>query len=68
MKAALAAKLDTIERQVRWWMDFDRGQREREGLSTDDSTAIMSPPMWPTHGSLKAWAEALKEAREDALR
>ncbi len=59
-------RLDSIRRIVLRWMEFDRTQREKEGLDTFDNTHIMSPPTWPTHGQLKNWVKCLDEAMRQA--
>jgi len=59
----LVIGLNEIERQVKYWVEFDLKQRDAEGLETTDATHIMSPPGWPSHGQLKAWVKCLKEAQ-----
>lgn len=54
--------LDTIRLTVLWWAEFDKAQRDREGLETTDDTHILCPPTWPSHGMLKNWAAALEDA------
>lgn len=56
------AALDTIAKSVQWWMDFDKGQRDKEGIETTDDTHIYSPPTWPSYGMLKNWVAALEDA------
>ncbi len=54
--------LEEIRDQVQRWMDYDRAQRDKEGLGTTDDTHIMCPPVWPSHGQLKNWVACLSEA------
>lgn len=63
MQSDLAIKLDVMERVCQNWMDFDRVDRDRNGLATDRQTQIISPPAWPTHGMLTEWVKTLREVR-----
>lgn len=56
-------RLQVISLIVENWMDWDRKQRDKEGLSTEVDTAIMDLPAWPTHGMLTEWVKTLEEAR-----
>lgn len=57
-----AFRLDDIAGQLQRWIDFNKNDRDREGLETFPETYIISPPVWPTHGTIKVWVETLKEA------
>lgn len=72
MKASpeqLAFGLNEIALTLRYWLDWNRKERDNEpNLTTDDSTSvIVVPPHWPYRGGLTLWAETLDAAR-DALR
>ncbi len=55
----LLIELDTIERTLARWCDFDRS---RGGGQTPDSV-IMAPPTWPSHGMLENWIVTLRKAQ-----
>lgn len=56
--------LDYMARTFQGWIDYELAQREKEGLRTTDSTAIITPDRWPTHGQLKHWVALLREVHE----
>lgn len=58
-----------IADQLQNWLDWDKDQRKREYLTTDDGTHIMSLPVpyWPTHGALKAWIEIIRQHQSATL-
>ena len=53
------AALREIALQIDGWMLFDKAQRDKEGLTTNDDTNIIAPPVWPSHGQLKEWVKVL---------
>jgi hypothetical protein len=59
-----ADALDCIASQVQRWIDYDRADRDKEGLITEPGTHIMCPPTWPSHGQLGNWVAALNRARD----
>jgi len=73
--SVLSENLDAIRRELLSWTTWNVEQRRREGLTTENDTAIISvPPNWPTHGVIRNWAAVLQEAQRlsfdarDALR
>jgi hypothetical protein len=59
------AALDFLEAKFRKWDEFNVEQRKAEGLGTDDDTHIVTvPPVWPTHGAVRHWADVMRSARE----
>jgi len=59
--AGLVAKLETIARQLDWWIEFGERSFESEGkMFTDDM--VHSPPELPSKGVLKAWIATINEA------
>lgn len=60
--AGLADGLDHMRRTILHWMEYDKKNRDAEGLETTDATHIMCPPTWPSYGMLKHWAAALGAA------
>lgn len=56
-------KLNVIQREVQSWIDWDKRQRDSEGLETTPDTHIMNPPKWPSHGQLQEWVKALNSAQ-----
>ena len=63
-RESLRIKLDCMEKQFQWWIDFNTGAYKKEGMTATDDTVLMTPPEWPSHGVLKAWVALMKEARE----
>lgn len=60
--------LNEIALNLRYWLDWNKKERDREPhLTTDDDTSLICvPPTWPRRGQLKLWAETMEAAR-DAL-
>lgn len=65
----LSNQLATVAGQVERWLEWHKGQRDRETLTTDDDTHIIALPVtfWPTHGQFRAWVKLFRDA-QDALR
>lgn len=61
-KHGLPGQLDTICRELEWWLDYQETGRAKEGLTSDDDDVLMRPAKWPTRGMMKAWIAALREA------
>ena len=59
---ALPVQLDTIAREVQSWIDWNRRERDAEGIETNEDTHVMRVPAWPSHGTLGNWVEALNNA------
>lgn len=62
--AAVITGLEAIRRQIARWVDYDVQQRAKEGLSSNDDTHLVSPPVWPSHGQLRRWAEVFLRAEQ----
>lgn len=62
--AGLSEGLSVVSNQINRWIEWERGHRAKEHLSTDDDTHIMALPVpfWPTHGQFKAWIKLFSEA------
>jgi hypothetical protein len=59
--------LNEIAINLRFWLNWNQKERDRENLTTNDDTAIICvPPNWPSRGAFKLWAETIEAAR-DAL-
>lgn len=62
-QAAAAFGLGEIALNLRYWMTWNKRDRDKEGLTTDENTSIMCvPPHWPSHGQFKLWAETMEVA------
>lgn len=54
--------LNEIILTLQGWLSHQYRERRQEGLHTDDDTAIMTPPVWPSRGMIKNWIAALQVA------
>ena len=59
--STLEIQRDFMARTFDYWREFDKDQRDKEGLETDGDTHIMCPPQWPTHSQLEAWSKVLRD-------
>jgi hypothetical protein len=53
-------KLNCIALTLEYWLNSQASERKNEGIETTDDTAIISPPSWPTRGTLKEWIRVLR--------
>lgn len=61
--AELALRLDAMAGVFQHWLDWQKDERDREGLTTTDHTHVISvPPQWPYRATLKTWIETLQIA------
>lgn len=56
--------LAAIAAVIRSWLDWDRAHRDKEFLTTDGDTAIMSLPVpfWPSHACFENWISTMIES------
>ena len=60
----LRIALNEMALTIRRWLDWNKDERDREGLETTDGTHIIALPVsyWPSRGALTVWAETLEQA------
>ncbi len=58
------SQLEFIARTIKGWLEWDKGERSKENITTEEGTHIMALPVpfWPTHGMLENWIAVLREA------
>ena len=68
----LAPRLEGIAEVLRQWLEWNKGEREDEGLQTGDETHIVAlpdgllpVPRWPTRGQLESWADTMERAAKE---
>lgn len=61
----LAIGLEAVAGQIHRWLDWHKEHRDKEHLTTDGGTSIMSLPVpfWPNHAQFEAWIKLFDEAR-----
>lgn len=62
-QAATVFGLGEIAANLRYWTSWNKRDRAKENLTTDENTSIMCvPPHWPSHGQITLWAETIELA------
>lgn len=64
VRAGNRTALDTIARTIKHWLEWQKRERDHEGLATDGDTHVMRVPVWPSRGMFEAWIAALEDARD----
>ncbi len=60
----VAFGLGEISLQIKGWLEFNEAEYRNDGLSVNDDTFIVTPPVWPTRLQLQRWIEAFDAAVE----
>lgn len=53
-------KLNAIAATLDYWLKSQKLQRDKESIATNDGTHVITPPSWPTRGTLKEWIKVLR--------
>lgn len=56
--------LRAIASTLRYWLDFQKQERDAEGIDTVAGTFVMRVPHWPTRAMFEAWIKVITDAAE----